>query len=399
MGNDSIESLLDTPCFIVDENELKSNISKMHKALQDTWKNYIIGYSYKTNSLPWIINFLKKNDVYAEVVSDCEYSLAKKIGYRDDKIILNGPNKSRDIFIDSIKKGAIVNVDSLREIEWLKEEVFENMNKVGVRVNFNLEKECPGETAMGSEGSRFGFSLENGDFKKVINQINQITNIKVAGVHLHNSTKTRSLNIYETLARKAAVISNLLNYELEYVDIGGGFFGGLENKPSYYEYMKIISKELSKVFDNKKTKLIVEPGTSIVSSPVSFLCEVIDIKDTYAKRIVTVNGSRNNIDPLMSKTNYFLDIKTNTKKDCIKEQVICGYTCMENDRLMKLIDTEELSIGDKLSFNKVGSYTMCLSPLFIEYFPRVYLKDSRNNYRCIREKWDVDEYIQKSNLN
>ena len=50
-----------TPCFIVDQNELKNNIDKMHKALKDTWENYIIGYSYKTNSLPWIIKFLKEN--------------------------------------------------------------------------------------------------------------------------------------------------------------------------------------------------------------------------------------------------------------------------------------------------------------------------------------------------
>ena len=63
-------TVLKTPCFIVNENELKNNIDKMHKALQDTWGNYIIGYSYKTNSLPWIINFLKENGVYAEVVSD-----------------------------------------------------------------------------------------------------------------------------------------------------------------------------------------------------------------------------------------------------------------------------------------------------------------------------------------
>ena len=394
-----METVLKTPCFIVNENELKNNIDKMHKALQDTWGNYIIGYSYKTNSLPWIINFLKKNGVYAEVVSDCEYRLAKKIGYKEDKIILNGPNKDRDIFINAIKKGGIVNIDSFREIEWLKEEKFENTYGVGVRLNFDLETECPGETAMASEGGRFGFSLENGDFKQAINKINRIQNLKVTGIHLHNSTKTRSLNIYETLSKKAIEVSKLFDYELDYVDIGGGFFGGLENKPSYYEYMRIISEELSKSFNNKKTKLIVEPGASIIASPVSFLCEVIDVKDTYAKRIVTINGSRNNIDPLMSKTNYFLDIETNIKKDIVKEQVICGYTCMENDRLIKLIDNQELSIGDRLLFNKVGSYTMCLSPLFIEYFPRVYLKDRTSKYRCIREKWDVDEYIQKSIIN
>ena len=108
-----------TPCFIVDQNELKNNIDKMHKALKDKWENYIIGYSYKTNSLPWIIKFLKENNVYAEVVSDFEYKLAQKIGCSEEEIIFNVPNKGKDIFIHSIKNGSIVNIDSFIEIEWI----------------------------------------------------------------------------------------------------------------------------------------------------------------------------------------------------------------------------------------------------------------------------------------
>ena len=387
-----------TPCFILDEEKLKHNIEMMHKALKETWGNYIIGYSYKTNSLPWIISYLKNSGLYAEVVSDFEYKLAEKIGYKEENIIFNGPNKSRDIFIRSVKNGSIVNIDSNREIEWLKEEHFDDIAKLGIRVNFNLEKECPGQTAMGMEGGRFGFSLENGDLIRAIKEINSIENVEVVGIHLHNSSKTRSLSIYECLAKKACEISKLFNYELSYIDIGGGFFGGLENKPSYYEYMKKISEELEKSFNRERTKIIIEPGAALIASPISFLCEVVDVKDTYAKRIVTVNGSRNNIDPLMAKSNYFYEIISNTKKENIKEQVICGYTCMENDRLMKILDKEELSIGDKLLFDKVGSYTMCLSPLFIEYFPKVYLKKMDSQYVCIREKWSVDEYIQKCNF-
>ena len=140
---------------------------------------------------------------------------------------------------------------------------------------------------MGLEGGRFGFSLENGDLEYAINRLNAINHVKVIGVHLHNSTKTRSLNIYKTLAKKACEISKLFNYELSYIDIGGGFFGGLEFKPSYYEYMKVIENELSEGFDKAKTTLIVEPGAAVIASPISFLCEVIDVKDTYVNRIVT----------------------------------------------------------------------------------------------------------------
>ncbi|MDU4131501.1 MAG: pyridoxal-dependent decarboxylase [Clostridium perfringens] len=391
-------SNLKTPCFIINENELKKNIDNMHSSLRKTWGNYIIGYSYKTNYLPWIINYLKENSVYAEVVSDLEYNLAKKINYDSKRIIFNGPNKGKKTFINALKEGAIINIDSSREIDWLSDEEFNKDIKVGIRVNFDLEKECPNETAMGLDGGRFGFSLENGSFNKAVKRINNIKNVKVVGIHLHNSTKTRSLKIYKTLAKKANEIADMFDYELEYIDIGGGFFGGLETKPSYYEYMKTIADELSKKFDKNKTKLIVEPGASIIASPISFLCEVIDVKDTYAKRIVTVNGSRNNIDPLMRKESYFLDLLIEKERKSVKEQIICGYTCMENDRLLAIRDNNELLVGDKLLFNKVGSYTMCLSPLFIEYFPIVYLENDKSEFICVREKWTVDEYMQKSTI-
>lgn len=386
---------LDTPCFIINEYSLKENVTNMHKALKDTWGNYIIGYSCKTNSLPWIMSFLKQEGCYAEVVSDFEYKLAKKIGFTDKEIVFNGPNKGKNLFFNSLENGAIVNIDSWREISWLQESQINNLVEVGVRVNLNLEKECPNETSVGDEGSRFGFSLENGDLEKAIITLNSINNVKVTGIHLHHTAKTRSLKIYRTLARAACKVAQLVDYNLKYIDIGGGFFGGMPDKPSFYEYMSLISKELSKKFDSKETTLIVEPGSALIASPIDFLCEVVDVKDTFVKRIVTVNGSRTNIDPLMIKTNHFFSLDCNSDKN-ISEQVICGYTCLEYDRIMKIENEKELNIGDKILFNKVGAYSMSLSPLFIEYFPKVYVKKSKNEYICVRERWDVEEYIQKA---
>lgn len=386
---------LDTPCFIINEYSLKENVTNMHKALKDTWGNYIIGYSCKTNSLPWIMSFLKQEGCYAEVVSDFEYKLAKKIGFTDKEIVFNGPNKGKILFLNSLENGAIVNIDSWREISWLQEAPINNLVEVGVRVNLNLEKECPNETSVGDEGSRFGFSLENGDLEKAIITLNSIKNVKVSGIHLHHTAKTRSLKIYRTLARAACKVAQLVDYNLKYIDIGGGFFGGMPDKPSFYEYMSLISNELSKKFDSKETTLIVEPGSALIASPIDFLCEVVDVKDTFVKRIVTVNGSRTNIDPLMIKTNHFFSLDCNSDKN-ISEQVICGYTCLEYDRIMKIENEKELNIGDKILFNKVGAYSMSLSPLFIEYFPKVYVKKSKDEYICVRDRWDVEEYIQKA---
>ena len=386
-----------TPYFVIDEVELEKNIYEFHKSLKRYWNNYIIGYSCKTNSLPWVLNFVKEKKCFAEVVSDYEMELAKLVGFNNDEIIFNGPNKGKEKFIEAVKNDVIINIDSWREINWLKNFNFNKEIRLGIRVNFDLENECPGETSFGKDGSRFGFSFENGDLERAINILNNINNVKVVGIHIHNTAKTRSVEIYKAISRQACKIADFFEYNLDYVDIGGGFFGGVPGKPTYDDYMSKISEELSKKYDKNITKLIVEPGSAIIGSSVKFICEVVDVKDTFSKRIVTINGSRHNVDPFMRKTTYFLEIQSK-RDNILKEQVICGYTCLDIDRLVTLKDKNELQIGDKLIFNKVGAYTIALSPLFIEYFPDIYVNSPKGEYKLVRKAWSVNEYMQNSIL-
>ena len=154
---------LKTPYYLLDVEKLEKNFNNLEQAFKKEWNNLIIGYSFKTNSLPWLITFLKKMGCYAEVVSKQEYELAKKLGYTIDNIIYNGPVKSKETFREAINSNAIVNVDSFQEIEWLRELEIKKEIKIGVRVNFDLEKAGHGEIANGELGSRCGISNEIGE--------------------------------------------------------------------------------------------------------------------------------------------------------------------------------------------------------------------------------------------
>ena len=110
-----------TPYFEIDQIKLQRDFDKLTTALKEHWSNYRIGYSFKTNSLPWLVSFYKKQGVNAEVVSQDEYNLARYMNFRDDEIIYNGPYKSRQSFRDVVLTGGIVNMDSLFELEWIKE--------------------------------------------------------------------------------------------------------------------------------------------------------------------------------------------------------------------------------------------------------------------------------------
>ena len=384
---------LKTPYYVIHKTELDENYKKLTDALDKYWNNYIVGYSYKTNALPWIVKHFDSLGCYAETVSEDEYNLAKLIGGAKSKIIYNGPIKTKDTFLEALRNNCIVNIDSNRELEWL-DELEEDKKNVGIRVNFDVEKMCPGQSQCPEEGGRFGFCYENGELAKVINMLRK-KNVKIAGIHLHTSSKTRGLDIYKAIAKMAVKLKNEFELDLEYIDVGGGFFGGLSNKPQFDEYLVLMSDILSESFDKKKTKLIVEPGMAVIGAPVSYVTSVVDVKDTNYNRFVVTDGTRTSIDPLMTKSNYFHQFVITGERNIHEKQVICGYTCMEHDRMFEKKDGPILQVGDRIVYDKVGAYTMCLTPLFIKYFPDVYV-ETEGEYKLVRKAWSPEEYIMNS---
>ena len=70
---------LKTPFYLVKEKDLLYDISLLKDSLSQNWGNFIAGYSVKTNSLPWLLTYLKEQGFFAEVVSKTEYELAVKL--------------------------------------------------------------------------------------------------------------------------------------------------------------------------------------------------------------------------------------------------------------------------------------------------------------------------------
>ena len=414
---------LSTPCYVIHKDILQQGIALLKCALETNWNRHIVGYSFKTNALPWALMQMKAAGFYAEVVSEDEYDLARYLGF--SHVIYNGPVKSRASFVDALQRGHIVNLDAERELDWLEESGLKE-GKVGLRVNFDLEALCPGETSSGEEGGRFGFSYETGALQRAMQRLDQ-AGIRLSGLHLHASSKTRSINIYRALARMAVRLKQEYDLHPDYIDIGGGYFGGMENKPAFPDYMQAVREELLAAYSPEETTLIVEPGTSLITPPIEYLATVVDCKDTHAGRFVVTNGSRSDVDPLHGKQSYFHDIRYGRADDneryiiagsgtpgeeaaegavgrqgiapaerkILAQQIICGYTCMENDRLFVLHDQPQLSPGDVIAFQKSGGYTMCLTPLFIRYFPPVYVEED-GEYTCVRERWSTEEYVRKN---
>ena len=394
--------VLKTPFYRIKEKDLLYDVNLLRKALEENWGNYVMGYSVKTNSLPWLLSYLKKQGFYAEVVSATEYDLACRLGFTEDKIIYNSPIKDRLVWEKVLFGGGYVNLDSSYELVWMEEISKQYPNKefrVGVRVNCDIGALCPEEQLVEEEGGRFGYCYENGILKETVERLENLPNVKVTGLHLHSSTQSRTIKVYGALAKMAVRIAKEYQLELDYVDMGGGYFGGREDKPNYLHYFQEICKELREYFEPEKTAVIAEPGVSLISRATTFETEVLDMKEIRGRKFIVTDGSRVNLNPLVTRHVYphHIQYQNNPALRPVEPtQWICGATCMEYDRLFEIKYGPALEPGDRVIYDTAGGYTMCLNPLFIHYFPAVWIEKEDGTLFQAREPWTNEEYLQKN---
>lgn len=388
---------ISTPCFILDEGELINSINGFKNALSSHFEKSMVGYSVKTNSLPYCLKIAREQGCCAEVVSYHEYQLALRCGFEKNRIIYNGPMKSKESFLDAIENGAIVNIECNREIDWLEELPPTRKYKIGIRLNIDISQISPLDENHEDDNSRFGFSAENDSFEHAIERINSLPHVQLVGIHTHRTSRTRSLDFYQHVIQYTESIIERYGLELEYWDLGGGYFGMMPNKPTYEDYAQVFYNSLSE--KNRKMTIIVEPGNALIASAFDYVSTVMDVKEHNGMYYITTDGTRNDIDPFYHKSNYFksFSFKQTDGIDTDKAQIICGNTCLEYDRLFTIEGGKRLlQVGDQIIYNRVGAYTMCLTPLFIHYFPIVYLKDNQGTLTVIREEWTEKEFTNKS---
>src|SRR6266566_1287134 len=165
--------------YVFDESRLRENFTRLTVAFTARYRDTRIAYSYKTNYTPTICKAIEEMGGYAEVVSEMEYDLARRLGISGKRIIYNGPYKSSSSVRDALYAGAIVNLDSMRDhaiVMSVASEAPQQHFSVGLRCNFALAEDCT---------SRFGFDTNGSQFRWVIDEIRSSRNVSLSGLHCH----------------------------------------------------------------------------------------------------------------------------------------------------------------------------------------------------------------------
>lgn len=387
-----------TPFYLMDEEQYLSNLMAFKQAFQDKCK-LIVGYSFKTNYVPALCSIAKNAGCYAEVVSEMEYALAKKIGY--ENIIFNGPIKKTDVLIKAIEENAIVNVDSMYEINTILKYKTQHPNKrvhIGLRLNIEL-KDLNGNSKIqsGLRVGRFGFSSLMLD--SIVPLLKE-NNIKIVSIHGHTSSSDRAVQNYKHIVSQMLCVCEKFKLDdIQYFNVGGGFFGAparginILDKPKYKDYADCILSlcNSSKWFCRINPNIVIEPGVSVTANVFGFVSQIFQKKCFFNKKIITTDGSVFDVKPTFHSNNLPYKFFTHSQNDDYFIGDLVGSTCMEKDIILKDVAIPiEITNGDYVLIEGVGAYTISLTPTFINYLcPIIAIKNSK--FYEVRRRQNIDD--------
>lgn len=357
-----------SPVYVFDERAFVDNFRRLESAFRRIYPKYQIAYSFKTNYTPYIASVVKRLGGYAEVVSGMEYFIAKKIGFSDEQILFNGPNKGQ-AGQQAFLNGCMVNVDNIPEAAELARVAREHPThtfEIAVRVNMDV-----GQNFI----SRFGIDPEQ--LEEVFSVLRSAKNISVAGLHCHIS-RCRDLQAWQLRAQKMLALADRFFPEPpKFIDLGSGMFGTMDAElvaqfsdvPTYEAYAEVVAGTFAGHYrqlpEEKKPMLITEPGTTLVNRFVDLIARVDAIKTIRGKNIAVLNCSAHNLGETCTLKELPLRIiPAETAHDRYTNLDFTGYTCLEQDVMRRNV-TCSLGVGDHVVFGNVGGYSNVLKPPFI----------------------------------
>ena len=350
----------DTPFFCYSEKKINENI----KSFKNSFKSFspIICFSTKSNCNLEILKLIKRNGLGADVVSKGELMIALKAGINSKKIVFSGVGKTRSELIYAIDKNILlINCESKSEVLEI-ESIAKSKGKIvdiGIRLNPNTDAKTIKQISTGKKENKFGINEKT--FVEVSKYIksSKFLNLKCLSVHigsqiLDHRPYQKMLEVLDKLIKK-------IKYSFEYIDLGGGMgidYNKDNKKFNYKKYNQIIKKFLKKY----KSKIIFEPGRSIIGDTAILISKIIYIKENSKKDFIIMDAAMNDFmrPALYGAEHKIIPLKKNNKMTS-KSYDFVGPICETTDKFLTTNKFQKLNEKDYVIICDVGAYGSSLA--------------------------------------
>ncbi len=355
ISSEKIARKFGTPVYCYSYKKLKQNIINFKKNF-NSFKP-IICFSVKSNSNIKLLKEIKKFGFGADVVSVGEMMKARKAGINPKKIVFSGVGKTINEISFAINNNILlINAESESEIIEI-EKIAKTKKKIvniGLRLNPNTNPQTLDKISTGKKENKFG--VDEKKFLNLVKYIKKSNYIKLKCLSVHIGSQILSHRPYEKMLGVLDRIIRKSNHNFDFIDLGGGMGISYENKLKKLNYKKYNSA-INKFLRNHKSKIIFEPGRSIIGNTGILISKVLYIKETNRKNFVIIDAGMNDLmRPALygAKHNIIPSVKNN--KFSKKTYEFVGPICETTDKFSTLKKFQKLNEKDVIIICDVGAY-------------------------------------------
>ena len=349
-----------TPLYCYSYNKLKSNIINFFTYFKKF--SPLVCFAIKSNTNLNLIREIKNFGLGADVVSKGELMLALKAGINKKKIVFSGVGKTESELKFAIeKKILLINSESESEIKII-EKIAKKKNvvvNIGIRLNPNTDANTLKQISTGKKENKFG--VDEKTFLKLVSVLRTSKNIKLKCLSVHIGSQITNHKPYEKMLKAIDKIINKAKFKFEYIDLGGGMGISYEKNQKKLDYKKYKSA-IEKFLRKNNSKLIFEPGRSIIGNTAILISRVIYLKETSKKIFVILDAGMNDMmRPALYGAKHQILPAFKSKKKSKKSYEFVGPICETTDKFLSVSNFNKLKERDLIFISDVGAYGSSLS--------------------------------------
>ena len=348
-----------TPAYCYSYSKLKRNIENFKKSFQSF--SPLICFAVKSNTNRDLIKEIKKFGLGADVVSMGELMMAIKAGINPKKIVFSGVGKTFEEIHYAISKNILlINAESESEIKLIEKiaKIKKKKIEIGVRLNPNIDAKTLRQISTGKKDNKFG--VNSSTFIKLVNNYKNSKYIKLKCLSVHIGSQILDHKPYEKMLKSIIKILKKINYKFEFIDLGGGMgisYNNQEKKLDYKKYCIAINKFLNEY----NSKIIFEPGRSIIGNTGTLISKIIYIKKSAKKNFIILDAAMNDLmRPALYGAVHKIMPELKKTKILKKNHEFVGPICESTDSFLNLKKFQDLKENEIIVICDVGAYGMSL---------------------------------------
>ena len=360
ISTEKLSKKFKTPLYCYSYLRLKNNITNFKNHFKKI--NPLIFFSVKSNSNVKILKEIKNLGLGADVVSKGEMMKALKAGIKTKKIVFSGVGKTYVELEYAINKNILlINVESKNELLAIEKIAKLKKKKVdiGIRLNPNTNPKTLKQISTGKEGDKFG--VNENEFLNLVKYSNMSKFLKLKCLSVHIGSQILSIKPYEKMLKVIDRVINKTGYRFEFIDLGGGIGISYEKNNKKFNF-KIFNSLINNFLKKNRSRIIFEPGRSIIGNAGILISKVIYIKKNKIKNFIILDAAMNDF---MRKALYGANhqIIPSIKNGRIshKKFEFVGPICESTDKFLTVNKFQFIKEKDLVIICDVGAYGMSLA--------------------------------------